>query len=253
MDKTVLIGLRADNLQGWLAAVGTLMILDRQGMDITMHWEGVNPVVLGASGEAVVDALWAYHPNSDIIANLPKGYGGEKTSLDVTGGTVIFDKIIEKTHASVTREKISHALSQPWRNKDDITSLGWDFNALKQASRLAGEKPPDTATHRGVTAGQWLAAESLPITSYMRRDRKKNDYYRWTTWALPLDYTGARSVLLTASTDFGCVQYEARIYRNGKVGYFGFARTLSNTQNSGRFAQKRTDDFSIVYDAGRPI
>lgn len=251
MDETFLIGLRADNLQGWMAAVGTLMILDRQGLDATMLWDGVTPVVKGASEWSIIDALWAYHPCSDILENLPNGYGGEKTSLDVTGGTVAFDKVIAKTHAAVTRDNLYQALMHPWRNDEGITSLGWDINALKQASRLAGEKPPADADHRSVTAGQWLAAESLPVTSYMRRDRRRP--YRWTTWALPLDFPGARAVVLAESTEYGGARYEAQMHRNGKVGYFGFARTISDTKNPGRFAQVRIDDFSTVYDAGRPM
>lgn len=252
MDEVLLIGLRADNLQGWLAAVGTLMILDRQGLASTMHWAGVTPVVRGVSENAIIEALWAYHPDSDILASLPAGYSEEKTSLDVTGGTVIFDKVIEKTHAAVTKEKVMQALMSPWRNEDDVTSLGWDINALKQASRLAGNKPPDKARHQGVAAGQWLAAESLPVTSYMRRDRPKQPY-RWTTWSLPMDQPGARAVVLAGAGEFGGIQYEADENRNGQVGYFGLARTLSGTQNQGMFAQERTADFSMVYDMGRPV
>ncbi|TCD47194.1 hypothetical protein [Chlorobium sp. N1] len=252
MDEVFLIGLRADNLQGWLAAVGTLMILDRQGLAATMHWSGVTPVLRSASKNEVIDVLWDYHPCSDILTNLPAGYGGEKTSLDVTGGTVIFDKVIEKTHAAVTKESISQALVHPWRNGDDVTSLGWDINALKQGSRLAGNKPPDKARHQGVVAGQWLAAESLPLTSYLRRDRRKQPY-RWTTWGLPLDQAGVRAVVLAQPGEFEGVQYEADVYRNGQVGYFGLARTLSGTQNPGRLAQEGTAYFQSVYSGHHPV
>ena len=123
---------------------------------------------------------------------------------------------------TVTRDKIDEALNRPWTNRDDITSLGWDSRAVKLAGSIGGDRAPDAAPHRGVLAGQWLAAESLPITGRGVRD----SVYSWVTWFVPIDLGGARAVVRSRSTEWGGVRYQANIGRNGKMGYLEPARIV---------------------------
>ena len=55
-----MVGLRADNTQGWMAAIGTLAILDRMGDDVQLAWEGCHPVLHGAARDQVADTLMRY-------------------------------------------------------------------------------------------------------------------------------------------------------------------------------------------------
>ena len=71
-------------------------------------------------------------------------------------------------------------------------------------------------------AGQWLAAESLPITGRGVRD----SVYSWVTWFVPIDLGGARAVVRSRSTEWGGVRYQANIGRNGKMGYLEPARIV---------------------------
>ncbi len=222
-----MIGLRADNAQGWLAAVGVAYLLDRQGQQPLMYWEGHYPVLLNQEGDRVIDVLSGYHAQgSDLLANLPQGVKGEKAALDLTAGRVNFTAVIRTMLSTVTPDKIAEALRQPWQNRDDITSLGWDIGALKQGATSCGDKAPADAPHRGVLAGQWLAAESLPVTGTGPR----SDCYSWVTWSLPLDMEGVRSVVLSRSPDWGGRLYLAKVGRNGQMGFLQPARTLSGQE-----------------------
>ena len=225
-----MIGLRAENAQGWLAAVGVAYLLDRQGHQPLMYWEGHHPVLVDQDADQVIDALTAYlAQGSDLRANLPPGVKGEKAALDLSAGRVSFTGVIDAMLASVSRDKIAEALLHPWKNQDDITSLGWDIGAIKQGATSGGDKAPTDAPHRGVLAGQWLAAESLPVTGTGPR----SDYYTWVTWSLPLDMEGIRSVVLSRSPDWGGRVYVAKVGRNGQMGYLQPARTLSGQEMPG--------------------
>jgi len=228
-------GLRAENPQGWMAAIGVLYILDREGWDARMVWEGAHPVILGATEESVIDTLALYLARgSDILDHLPQGIGKEKAAFDFTAGRVSFTGVIAKMLKMVDRDKIVEALTQPWRNRDDITSLGWDTGSVKLSASAGGTKAPDTAPHRGVCAGQWLAAESLPITG--TGPRRKS--YTWVTWSVPLDLGGVRAVVLSSSTAWGGVCYSADIAKNGELRYLRPARTLRSHQTPGGLAHQ---------------
>lgn len=215
-------GLRADNTQGWMAAVGVLYIADRMGLDVQMCWESYHPIIQGADKGQVIDALVRYlDMGSDILDRLPTGIGTEKASLDLTAGRVNFKAVIAQMLATVDRDKIDEALNEQWTNKDNITSLGWDAKAVKLAAKIGGENAPDASPHRGVLAGQWLAAESLPITGAGPR----KDVYSWVTWTVPLDIGGVRAVIQAESTDWGGVRYSANVGRNGQMGYLEPGRT----------------------------
>lgn len=214
-------GLSEDNAQGWLAAIGVLYILDRMGLDVQMQWQNFRPKIIGANKKTVTRSLVEYHSNgSDILERLPVGPAGEKTPLDLTAGRVKLTAVIKEMLATVTIDKISEALDHPWINRDDITSLGWDTGAVKLAASIGGERAPDSSPHRGVLAGQWLAAESLPITSSGAR----LSTYSWVSWSVPLDLGGVRAVILSKSEEWGGVSYESNIGRNGQMGYLEPAR-----------------------------
>jgi hypothetical protein len=223
-------GLTEDNTQGWMAAVGVLYILDRKGLDVQLQWDRHHPVIHGVDQEQVIDVLMEYlEQGSDILEYLPIGIGGEKASLDLTAGRVNLNKVIGQMLATVDREKIDEALNQRWKNEDNITSLGWDAGAVKLAANIGGDSAPDASPHRGVLAGQWLAAESLPITGTGSRKR----VYGWVTWSVHLDMGGVRAVVQALSADWGGVRYEANIARNGQMGYLEPARTANNHQKLG--------------------
>jgi hypothetical protein len=218
-------GLRADNTQGWMAAVGVLYILDRMGSDVQMLWDNYHPVIHGLGKDQVIDTLKNYlHIGSGILDRLPDGVRNEKASLDLTAGRVNLREVIAQMLVKVDRVKINEALNEPWSNKDNITSLGWDAGAVKLSASVGGENAPDASPHRGVLAGQWLAAESLPITGTGPR----KDLYRLVTWSVPLDIGGARAVIQAMSVDWGGACYAANVARNGKMGYLELARTISS-------------------------
>ena len=218
-----MVGLRADNTQGWMAAIGTLAILDRMGDDVQLAWEGCHPVLHVAARDQVADTLARYlEQGSDLLDRLPAGDGQNKAPLDLTAGRVNLREVIAQMLTTVTRDKIDEALNRPWTNRDDITSLGWDSRAVKLAGSIGGDRAPDAAPHRGVLAGQWLAAESLPITGRGVRD----SVYSWVTWFVPIDLGGARAVVRSRSTEWGGVCYQANIGRNGKMGYLEPARIV---------------------------
>ena len=102
-----------------------------------------------------------------------------------------------------------------WINEDNITSLGWDTRALKMSAISGGNNAPDSSPHRGVLAGQWLAAESLAVTSTGPR----NDFYSWVTWSVPLVLGGVCTVVMALSSEWGGSRYIATVGRNGQMGY----------------------------------
>ncbi|WP_028583704.1 hypothetical protein [Desulfogranum mediterraneum] len=217
-----MVGLREDNTQGWLAAVGVIYILDRSGVDVQMYWCEKHPIILGYNEQEVIDILVEYlNQGSDILDNLPTGFRGEKAALDRTAGRVSFTGVIKQMLGSVERNNIEEGLNHPWVNKDNVTSLGWDPISVKLSANSGGDKAPDSSPHRGVLAGQWLAAESLPVTGAGPR----RDYYSWVTWSVPLDMGGVRAVAQAQTTDWGGVRYSANVARNGQMGYFEPART----------------------------
>ena len=111
-----LTGLREDNPQGWLAAVGTLRILSELGIESQLSWgqgfallQGVDQDILiqslsgyVAGREQAIEFNWADNPNSInedqyqklletakaidwLSVYLPQGVGGVKSVLDLTG------------------------------------------------------------------------------------------------------------------------------------------------------------------------
>ncbi len=211
-------GIDASNPQGWMAAIGVVYILDRMEKDVWMHWDGRLPVLEGIDPSKVIGTLLEYKAKSDLLDNLPTTRGAEKGSLDFTGGTVILSKVIRQMLDSVDHEVLVEALDHPWKNKDNIANLGWDVNAIKLAATLPGEKNPSQANHKGVIAAQWLAAESLPLTSPVYPVR--NRAFIWTTWSISLDLQGIRSILFSESVDWGGVKYKSQARPNGNLNYF---------------------------------
>lgn len=279
-----LTGLREDNPQGWLAAVGTLRVLSELGMESQLSWDQGLAVLQGvdrgslipslskyvASREQAVQFNWADNPNSikedryqKILAAdqdidwlsvyLPQGVGGVKSVLDLTGGRLQFAKVIRETIAKVQTspvETITEALFGPWENKADVASLGWDPGALKVAATMGGGDAPDSAPHQVVAAAQWLAAESLPITGL----KPKAKAYQWVTWSVVLDLEGVRSVVLSESTNWGGLKYMSRVSRNGQIGFLEPARTLSDGENRGGSRNtKKPSDGRISDSAWRSI
>ncbi|WP_321530953.1 hypothetical protein [uncultured Desulfuromonas sp.] len=199
-----------------------------------MYWDGVFPILFGIDEDRAINALFDYlQSGSDILENLPPKIRGDKPQLDLTAGRVSMEGTIAKMLDSISISDIRSALTCQWENKDRITSLGWDSQSVKFAYSIAGGKEPGSAPHCGVIAGQWLAAESLPITGMGEGGRRS---YRWVTWSFPLDMGGIRAVVLSRSSDWGGVMYEARVARNGQMGYLEPARTISTGPNKGRFA-----------------
>ena len=134
-----MVGLRADNTQGWMAAVGVLYILDQMGSDAQMLWHNFHPVIHGVGKGQVVDILEKYLADgSDILDRLPVGVENEKPSLDLTAGRVNLRGVISQMLATVDRVKIDEALNKQWNNTDNITSLGWDAGAVKLAASVGG-------------------------------------------------------------------------------------------------------------------
>ncbi|MBM9514723.1 hypothetical protein [Desulfogranum marinum] len=220
-----IIGLREDNPQGWMAAVGLLYILNKMDIDALMMWCDGFPTLPDLTDKQVIDALWEYlQKGSDLPENLPQPKpGNNKISLDLTAGRVNFLGVIKQMIQAVTLDDIKKALNRRWVNQDDVTSLGWDTGAVKMAANIGGMKAPDSSPHRGVIAGQWLAAESLPFTGTGTRSSE----YKWVTWSVPLDLEGVRSLVLSLSTEWGGVVYSSSVGRNGKMGYLEPARTMS--------------------------
>lgn len=221
MPEFQMNGLRADNPQGWMAAIGVQYILARLGEDPLLHWEGVVPILTGSDEEQVMESLKCYlSKGSDILERLPRGRGKEKSALDRTAGKVSFVGVIEQMQNMVTSDHLHSALTQVWRNTENICSLGWDPKAVKRAYSLGGSKAPDQAPHQVVLGGQWLAAESLPITGTGPRLGQ----YEWVTWGYPLDLDGVWAVVQARSTDWGGVRFQSKVGRNGQMGYLEPAR-----------------------------
>jgi hypothetical protein len=220
-----MIGLREDNPQGWLAAVGVLYILHKVGTDALMSWKNGIPVIADMSGKEVIASLNEYlERGSDLLENLPHPPPGEeKIALDITAGRVSFTSVIETMIKTINRASLVKALEQVWNNSDNITSLGWDTGALKMAASIGGMNAPDSSPHRGVLAGQWLAAESLPVTGTGSRENE----FRWVTWSVPLDLGAVRSLILAQSCDWEGKLYSSKIGRNGQMGYLRFPRTIA--------------------------
>jgi len=228
-----LTGLREDNPQGWMAAVGTLRVMDELGMEALLTWDQGIAVLHGVDRQSLIQSLshyvagreqatqfnWADNPSSIktdqyqeilntgrdldwLTTYLPLGVDGVKGVLDLTGGRLQFAKVIRQTITMVQADPagvITEALYGPWENNVDVASLGWDPGALKVAATLGGGEAPDMAPHQVVAAAQWLAAESLPITGV----KPKAKAYQWVTWSVLLDLEGVRSVALAGSAHWG--------------------------------------------------
>lgn len=224
MSDFQLNGLRADNAQGWMAAIGLLSILDKAGRDAQLCWQGVTPIIHGVDEQQVESVVCDYiKQGSDIENNLPPGIGEEKAALDFTAGRVDFLTVVQNTNSQITATAVMDALTQSWQNSDDITSLGWDIGATKLAYKLGGAIAPNNAPHQIELGGQWLAVESLPITGSGPRNKH---FYTWVTWRYPLDLGSVRAVVFANSTEWGGTKYRSRISRNGQMGYLAPAQVV---------------------------
>lgn len=213
-------GLRVDNPQGWMAAVGLMRILHLQNQQVSICWLDGLAVLSGIKESDLLASLLEYlEKGSRLLSDLESlpVNDKQKIALDFTAGRVNFRAELESMLTCVTEKDISKALLQPWENKDDIVSLGWDPNAFKQAARLAGNQAPASAKHQTELAGQWLAAESLYITC---PDPGLLREYRWVSWQYPLDYEAVVGVIQARDLSFYGEEYSAQITINGKYKVF---------------------------------
>ncbi|MCP4114191.1 MAG: hypothetical protein GY737_02100 [Desulfobacteraceae bacterium] len=218
MKTYTMKGLDSSNPQGWMAAIGVLYLLNKMKKNVLMHWDGNHPVLKGIDQVETIEALLAYKAQSDLLDNLPVLRGSDKGALDFTAGRVSLIVVTKQMIELVTHESLTQALDSLWTNQDNITSLGWDPDSRKTAALLPGNKPPTSADHKGVLAGQWLAAESLPITTPVYPVR--NSSFTWTTWSVFLDMSGVRAVIFSDSLDWGGVKYQSIARSNGKFNHF---------------------------------
>lgn len=222
MTRFDMIGLRADNPQAWMAAVGVLFILDHQGQKVQLSWQQLTPVLHGMTGQEVVACLCAYLESGsqalDLLADIPKDPVKNKIALDFTAGRVNFVDVINNMISDVKETHIRSALTQGWKNEDDEVSLGWDPQSVKHAASLSGDKAPDAARHRTQLGGQWLAAESLAVTCPLPNKLKRG--YNWVTWQVPLDMEGVFSVVQAQTTAWSGVRYVSNIGFSGNFKVF---------------------------------
>lgn len=222
MLKFEMPGLRADNPQGWMAAIGLLLVLDRQGKAVQLSWQQLIPSLYGIDYAEVIKILLTYLRDGsqalEELTSLPKNPEKNKIALDFTAGRVSFTNVIDHMTKMVTEEHINHCLTQPWTNTADEVSLGWDPYAVKQAATLTGDKAPDSAKHRTELGGQWLAAESLAITCPPPHLLK--DYFQWVTWQVPLDLEGVYSVVQARSEAWHGIRYRSQIGFSGNFRFF---------------------------------
>ena len=222
MTQYEMPGLRADNPQGWMAAIGLLFVLDHQGKQAQLSWRQFTPIIHGLSGQEVIETLCEYlNAGSQALnrlADLPRDPIKNKIALDFTAGRVNFVDVIDHMIQTVNERQILSSLTEIWKNEDDEVSLGWDPLAVKQAATLAGEKAPDSAKHRTQLGAQWLAAESLVVTCPAPNKLKRG--YSWTTWQVPLDMEGVYSVVQAQSSAWNGVRYCANIGFSGNFKFF---------------------------------
>lgn len=213
-------GLKADSPQGWMAAVGVMRILANSNVKALMSWDHLTPVILGIDRTQLVNTIDNHRQQGGEIVNeikcLPLNDKG-KIHLDFSSGKVNFFNVIEKMSIDTNKKLIERDLFQPWKNTDDFVSLGWDPSATKQAATLPGNKAPDSAEHKTNLAGQWLAAESLPITCPTPTKLRE---YTWVTWGVPLDIEGLYSVIKAQTTEWEGAKYKSLISKNGQLGFF---------------------------------
>jgi len=222
MPQFEMPGLRADNPQGWMAAIGVLLVLEQQGIDARLGWRQLVPTLYGIDQDGATKTLLAYlEVGSQALERLkpvPKVPGKDKIALDFTAGRVNFADVINSMTSKVAENHIIHCLTSVWTNSDDEVSLGWDPFAVKQAATLAGDKAPDSARHRTELGGQWLAAESLAVTSPPPNDMKGS--FQWVTWQVPLDMEGVYSVVQAHSDAWQGERYQANIAFSGSFKFF---------------------------------
>ena len=222
MPQFEMPGLRADNPQGWMAAIGLLSVLDQQGKVAQLSWQQLIPTLYGVEYEEVIQTLLSYLQEGsqalDRLESLPKDPEKNKIALDFTAGRVNFTDVIDSMTKTVTMNDITHSLTQPWNNTADEVSLGWDPFAVKQAATLSGNNAPDSAKHRTELGGQWLAAESLAITSPPPSSLRGE--FKWVTWRVPLDLEGVYSVVQAQSEAWLGIRYSAKIGFSGSFKFF---------------------------------
>lgn len=213
-------GLRVDNPQGWMAAVGLMRILHLQNQQVSIYWLDGRAVLSGIEENDLLASLMEYlEKGSRLLSDLESlpVNDKQKIALDFTAGRVNFRAELEAMLTSVTEKDISKALFQPWENKHNVVSLGWDPSAVKQAARFAGSRAPDSAKHQTELAGQWLASESLYITC---PDPGSLREYRWVNWQYPLDYDSVVGVIQARDLSFDGEEYSAQITFNGSFKVF---------------------------------
>ena len=215
-----LTGLQADNPQGWMAAIGIMMILKEKNHHALLSWDNLTPILHDIEDEELIDLLMSYKiKNNNLIDNLsviPTNFK-HKITLDFTAGKVNLHNVIKEMTRTVTEQHLKDALFHPWKNTDDFVSLGWDPRAVKRAATLSGNKAPDSAQHSTVLAGQWLAAESLLLTCPLPPLQHS---YSWVTWSMPIELESIQAIIQSLSTDWGGDLFTAKLIKNGQFTVF---------------------------------
>lgn len=222
MHQFKMMGLRADNPQAWMAAVGLQFILAHQNKNVLLSWDGLTPVLFNITEREMMDSINQYIRDGSQanarISNLPRDLKKNKIALDFTAGQVILTEKIDQMVNEVKEQHILNSLTEPWQNEDkNIVSLGWDPVSIKQAATLAGGKPPEKALHRTQLGAQWLAAESLFVTCPHTISLGQ---YHWVTWSVPLDIEGVYSVIQAQTSAWMGFRYCSNIGFNGSFKFF---------------------------------
>ena len=216
-----LTGIQADNPQGWMAAIGIMMILAKQNKQASLAWDNLTPILYHVTEDALIEALVTYQntPNhlTDELGVIPVNPQNNKIMLDFTAGKVNFSDVLTRMTQGITQQQIKDALFLPWHNCDNIVSLGWDPKSVKQAATLAGENAPDKAKHKTVLVGQWLAAESLLLTCPLPRQQKT---YSWITWSTAVDLEGIQAIIQSSGSCWEGLRFTSKIAFSGNFKFF---------------------------------
>jgi hypothetical protein len=123
------------------------------------------------------------------------------TPFDMTSGSQKFLHELAALPSAVTAESVCEALFGPWKYQDATHSLGWDPNMMR-AGAFTSVQPRELKKERGVTAGVWLASESLPLFPCFINESGRlavrgwiNHQFRWPVWDVPVTLAGVQALI----------------------------------------------------------
>ena len=229
-----LAGLTSSNLNGYLAAIGMLRLVD----DLELHWDQGAAIVnrdptddlVGAIAERNYDPLLWITAKTDgppaqtlrekirrngMNAWVPGIYrpDGKPSGLNLmhmrNNPTGFVGNLI-KVHAAAVkrgRDGIEEVLHGPWRYQDDVTSMRWDPASIKHESSHLGGKSPKDSPSTSVAVAQLLAAEALPVVGPV------GDTLELPVWSRPARLDIVRQRIIHSHGD-GMVRWELAKYAN---------------------------------------